>query len=438
MLLIGMLSSGSTYLFCLLSYKKKRDKQVFSLQNQVESLRGNQRQASAVLEVLEYGIIAYGSDDKIVAANSAARRLIGDIPELFSDFMDSYGDTGNIRSSLLLGSRSVETKLQHDNRDYLLRVREQVLEGERRPGHVILIQDISESEQEERQRRQFVANVSHELKTPLTIIKSYAETLLTWGVNEKQREDIKQDVQLIYDDSIRMENLIDDLLLLSRIDAKALAARTSREDLGSLVKSTVSRMSKQAEEKKQEMVCHLVNHSLFVYLDSQSMERVLTNLISNAIKYTPEGGEIHIYAGSLIDDVYIKIRDNGIGIPQQDIQRIFDRFYRVDNTGSRLYGGTGLGLPIVKELVDLHDGQISVRSREKQMSEFTVILPGYKKSLRNLLLNSEAGSGISHVILPAVIRDLERIAHEQNIVAKWDSLQGAELTALLEAIENYS
>ncbi len=434
-ILVGMLSSGSTYLFCLLQRKKSQQRQLQALQMQVAEQREGRLQTATVLEVLEYGLIAYGADGNLVSANKAAHRLLGDVPEQFNDFMDKYGDNGHIRSSLLLGSRLAETKFECDGKDYFLRVREQNLQGQRKPGHVILVQDISASEQEERQRRQFVANVSHELKTPLTIIKSYAESLVEWGVAEKERDIIRRDVKQIYDDSVRMESLIDDLLLLSRIDAQALGARTERMDLGVLVKSVVQRMQTQAEDKGQSLICHLVNQCLQVYIDRQSMERVLMNLISNAIKYTPENGEIHVYAGSLIDDVYIKVRDNGIGIPETELERIFDRFYRVDNTGSRLYGGTGLGLSIVKELVNLHGGEISVRSREQQMSEFTIILPSHKKSLRDLLLSTAGGQEVSSIIRPVVAADLESIAQGLNIVAKWDSLQGAEQATLLEAIE---
>lgn len=304
--------------------------------------------------------------------------------------------------------------------------------GSKRNGHIILVQDITSQAREESQRKEFVANVSHELKTPLTTIKTYTESLLDWGIEEKSRDRIKSDMSRVYDDTLRMEKLIDDLLLLSRIDGKGMYTRIEAGNLVSLVKKTVDRLIPQAEDKDIQLTCDIVSQVPKVYLDQTAMERIVTNLLTNAIKYTDHYGQVKVYVGKLVDSVYIKIKDNGLGIDREEQDHIFDRFYRVDTTGSRQYGGTGLGLSIVRELVDLHQGRVTVQSSLGRGSEFTVILPSCQKSLQNCVYEMIHYRQALNLVTQAAYQDLEQVCGKVN----WQDLTANQEAFVLEKVNS--
>lgn len=240
-------------------------------------------------------------------------------------------------------------------------------------GYVIIFQDITESEQLENMRKEFVANVSHELKTPITTIKTYTETLLAGALEEKEMAE--NFLQVIDKEADRMTGLIRDLLQLSHIDYKKVVWDMKMYDINILISDCISRLSLYSQEKNQTVTFTSEKQSLKLRMDVSKMEQVLINIISNAIKYTAEQGQIDIKL--TIQGAYacIAIKDNGMGIPEKDLPRLFERFYRVDKARSRDQGGTGLGLSIAKHIVEGHNGKIIVESIQNMGTTFTIKLP---------------------------------------------------------------
>ena len=222
-------------------------------------------------------------------------------------------------------------------------------------------------------RREFVANVSHELRTPLTSIRSYAETLSDGGDMPPEMQ--KEFLGVIVNESDRMTKIVQDLLDLSKFDSGSWALKFERFDLERSVRDVYAAVALDAKKRG-----HIVNLELewrmpSVVGDRSRIEQVLMNILSNAVKYTPEGGTIEISGGALDDQVWIRVQDTGIGIPEADLPRVFDRFYRVDKARSRASGGTGLGLSIAHEIVERHGGKMVIESREGEGTTVTVYLP---------------------------------------------------------------
>ena len=371
-------------------YRYQKDREISSM---VSRFIEERSKSEAILADLDVGVIAYGSDGVKINTNPAAQKMLSPrtVPENLKDFLDQYGQENGIQAAILLGNETIGGTVQCNDRILRIRLKESRFDEGRRAGTIVVLQDITEQEREEKQRKEFVANVSHELKTPLTTIKTYSESLLEWGLAEKSIDAVRKDVWRIHDDSLRMERLVEDLLLLSSIDSKGIRVRLELLDFAHLVRQAVERLQHQAQEKTIEMSCYTLSRIPLVYVDRTAMERVVTNLVCNAIKYTDRGGAVKVYISYLVDDVYIKVTDTGFGIDKEHMPRIFNRFYRVDMTGSRMFGGTGLGLSIAKELVELHDGKISVSSVLGKGTDFTVMIPIARKvfgdTLNGYLLN---------------------------------------------------
>ncbi|MDD5128627.1 MAG: ATP-binding protein [Candidatus Omnitrophica bacterium] len=239
-------------------------------------------------------------------------------------------------------------------------------------GSVIVIHDITEIRRLETMRRDFVANVSHELKTPLTSIKGFVETLLEGAAED--RENRINFLKIINNHVDRLSNLINDLLELSHIESKEIELLKNRFDLSSLVDEVVMGNKSQARKKGVEIKSDLPQ-GLEILADSGKIEQVLVNLVNNAIKYNKDKGFVRIYSEQLADTIKIVVEDSGSGIPAKDIPRIFERFYRVDKARSRELGGTGLGLSIVKHIIELHSGSVGVESVEGLGSKFWFTIP---------------------------------------------------------------
>lgn len=404
-------------------------------ERQVEStLNGfleERRKSDAILGDLDIGVLAYASDGRLVNANPAAVRILGlrSAPEDLDDFLARYGDKNGLRAGILLGTSGGSAVAHIGERHVRIRIKEARFDGDRKAGTVAVLQDITEQEREERKRKEFVANVSHELKTPLTTIKTYSESLLEWGLAEKDPDGVRKDVWRIHEDSLRMERLVEDLLLLSSIDSKGIRPRMEQIDIGPVVRQTVERMQMAAADKDIALVCYTVARLQAVYVDRSAIERVVTNLVSNAVKYTEKGGNVTVYVGFLMNDVYVKVSDTGVGIDKEHLPRIFDRFYRVDMTGSRMFGGTGLGLSIARELADLHGGDIEVSSVLGKGTDVVLRIPIAGKVFADALdlvrkggeatlplqlsaLRELLARGLDCGILPEGTRDLTRIDDE--------------------------
>lgn len=240
-------------------------------------------------------------------------------------------------------------------------------------GAVAVLRDITAFRQVEIMKTDFVANVSHELKTPLTSIKGFVETLLDGALDEQ--ETAKHFLEIINDETDRLNRLINDLLSLSRIEAKQRELNRVSLDLEKLINETVSILSPQASEKDLAINVNIKHPLQAVEADEDMIGQVLINLIDNAVKYTHQGGEVNISAETQKDQVKVAVSDTGIGIPIESIPRLFERFYRVDKARSREMGGTGLGLAIVKHILELHNGKIEVESIVGKGSMFTFYLP---------------------------------------------------------------
>jgi len=247
-------------------------------------------------------------------------------------------------------------------------------------GVLIVLHDITAMRRLERMRSEFVANVSHELKTPIAAVKGFAETLLAGALNDK--ETARSFLQIIFDESDRLNRLIGDILELSKIESKRIPLQFSPVHLQTFIGDCLHVMEAEARKKSIELSMQ-VPGEVYMEADEDRLRQILMNLMSNGINYTPEGGKVKIKVepiasgaeGDEYDKVRLHIADTGIGIPKKDLPRIFERFYRVDKARSRSSGGTGLGLSIVKHLVELHKGTIRVESEVGVGTRFTIELP---------------------------------------------------------------
>lgn len=240
---------------------------------------------------------------------------------------------------------------------------------------LIFLRDITEEKRVETIKKDFVANVSHELRTPLASIKGYSEALLD-DDSDKARQ--REFLEIIDRHATRMSRIIDDLLILSRLESSAVSLDSAPVDMADLIRSTLKGCLKQASDKSITISSDLPETLPGVMGDRDRLEQVVVNLLDNAIKYTPAGGEVSISAADLGGEVRVDVTDTGIGIPEDDISRIFERFYRVDKARSRALGGTGLGLAIVKHIIQGHNGRLEVRSTLGKGSTFSFFMAARK------------------------------------------------------------
>lgn len=301
----------------------------------------------------------------------------------FEHFMTLYGDHNAMRSAFLLGTERFSSKIHHDGKHLFVEFR-RFKKGDKLYTSLISY-DVTEKEKREEQLRQFVANVSHELKTPLTTIKTYSESLLDWGLAEKTKEKIGLDISRIHEDALRMERLVTDLSLLTSLDSQGIDPLMVEVQLAPLIKAVIDRCGFEAAKKDVHIDLQIMGDIPLVFAEPSSIERILMNLVGNAIKYTHQKGYVSIFVNFLYEEVYIKVSDNGIGIAEENLERIFDRFFRVDKTGSVLYGGTGLGLAIAKDLTRLHGGRLEVKSQLGVGTDFFLFLPTAKKVYKDTL-----------------------------------------------------
>ncbi len=383
----------------------------------VDRFIDERNKSEVILADLDVGVIAYNSDGMMLNANPAAQKLLQPhaVAETLDQFVSRYGQENGIQAAVLLGKMHISGQFVHQDHILRIRLKESRFEEGRTAGTIVILQDITEQEREERQRKEFVANVSHELKTPLTTIKTYTESLLDWGLEEKNSEAIRKDVWRIHDDSLRMERLVEDLLLLSSLDSRGFRFRPELVDLAQLIRQVTDRLQIQAQEKNIALSSIALSHIPLVLVDRAALDRVLTNLIGNAIKYTDKSGRVQVFVSYLLNDVFVKIADSGFGIDQDHLPHVFDRFYRVDLTGSRMYGGTGLGLSIAKELVELHNGTIGVSSTLGKGTEFTFMVPIARKVFRDAVHARPLASSHPNALLRTAYEELSAFARENDL-----------------------
>lgn len=234
-------------------------------------------------------------------------------------------------------------------------------------GLIIVFQDITKEHKLDNMRKEFVANVSHELKTPITTIKSYTETLMDNGVDNQTG---KKFLDVINNECDRMARLVRDLLQLSNLDYKKVQWKREAVSIENLLSDILLKLEFSFKEKDQEMILHIEEDLPNIIIDKDGIEQVILNIISNAIKYTENEGKIEVTLKNIDDNINISVKDNGIGIPEEDQKRIFERFYRVEKGRSRESGGTGLGLAIAKQIIEAHNGDITI---ESAMTKGTIV-----------------------------------------------------------------
>ena len=332
------------------------------------------KQMETILLHMTDGIIAFDIDGKLIHINPAAKKFLNLTgKESFEEIFDKYNVDINLEKIIYLENwTSSEKKISVENRTINLFFAPFKNENDRPAGLIVVIQDITEHVKLDTMRKRFVADVSHELKTPITSIMGYADTLLE---NEVDEETNKKFLERISAEAGRMSKLVQDLLTLSRYDTSRVKIEKTEFDLGELVKYTFDGLDLEMKKKNQTGECFVTSNVPLVYADRSGIERVVLNILTNAIKYTPENGAIKVYVGFVYNDAYIKIIDTGIGIPKDDLDKIFERFYRVDKARTREMGGTGLGLSIAKEILDQNNGMIDIKSEQGKGTEVVIRIP---------------------------------------------------------------
>ncbi|MGB9840094.1 two-component system histidine kinase PnpS [Thermovenabulum sp.] len=342
------------------------------LKETLEQISEEKNKMEAIFKNMADGVIALDKEGEVIYVNPAAFKLL-EVEE-----GNSYRVLGEKLKEELKIDIKGEIKSQ---KDFMAKINDSILKiiiapmkrEEKTAGFILILHDITKEQKLEEMRREFVANVSHELRTPLTTIKSYTETLLDGALNDEEVS--MQFLNVINEETDRMTRIVNDLLELSRIDNKEARFNKKAINLSKILATAVSKMKVNAK-KKGIIIYENVKEDLpLCYADADKMEQVFQNILSNAIKYTPEGGNITVNLWSESNFVVTSIKDTGIGIPREDLPRIFERFYRVDKTRSREFGGTGLGLSIAKEIVKAHEGEIEIKSELGKGTEVIVKIP---------------------------------------------------------------
>ncbi|WP_059054325.1 two-component system histidine kinase PnpS [Paenibacillus senegalimassiliensis] len=354
-----------------------------SLQQQLKRIRDNEGLMQSVLANMTGGILMLDESGKIALINREAERILHMrgrqlLGKPYQEIKRNYEFTKFMEDGIGHKEAVQEERAVYDPEEKILLFDSVPMfedNGDYR-GMLFLLQDVTEIRKLERMRSEFVANVSHELKTPIAAVKGFAETLLAGGV--KDEETARSFLQIIYDEGDRLNRLIGDILDLSKIESKRTPLEYAPVQLKELFDS-VYEVLLPAAKKKLISMSHDVPEHLFIEGDEDRLRQIFMNLLSNAISYSLEGGKIQVQAGIISDGDEEKVRfvvsDTGIGIPKKDLPRIFERFYRVDKARSRGSGGTGLGLSIVKHLVELHRGTIRVESKVGEGTTFVLELP---------------------------------------------------------------
>ena len=360
-----------------------------------ENLEQESKRLNSILSYMTDGVLATNRRGKITMINDMAKKQLGvqkeevlnksilellkiedeyelrdlitQIPELIIDSQDAHGEYLSLRVRFALVRR----------------------ESGFISGLVAVLHDTTEQEKEERERRLFVSNVSHELRTPLTSVKSYLEALDEGALSEPVAPDF---IKVSLDETNRMMRMVTDLLHLSRIDNATSHLDVELINFTAFITFILTRFDQirgQDEEKKYELVRDYPITSVWIEIDTDKMTQVIDNILNNAIKYSPDGGKITVTMKTTDDQMILSISDQGLGIPKQDLPRIFDRFYRVDRARSRAQGGTGLGLAIAKEIIKQHEGFIWAKSEYGKGSTFTIVLPYDKDAVKEEVWEDE-------------------------------------------------
>ena len=306
------------------------------------------------------GVVAFSRKGKLIHSNPAASQMLGRHIDEETTYEQLFGDFASLDEAMTTPD-CIEKELEENERYMQLLLAP--FDRDSRGGVLVVIHDITEQRKNEDMRKEFVANVSHELRTPLTNIRSYAETIAD-NAGELPPEMEKKFLGVILNESDRMTHIVQDLLTLSRFDSGRDDLKMLRFPFGAAVQDVYNAVYMEAQRHNHTLNLEIQPNMPDVVADRERVVQVMMNVVSNSIKYTPDGGIINIYAGHKAGKVWMVVDDNGIGIPEKDRSRIFERFYRVDKARSRQSGGTGLGLSIAKEIIARHEGTLELVDKE--------------------------------------------------------------------------
>ncbi len=344
------------------------------LRDTLSEVENERNKLSTLFLHMTDGVVAFSPAGLVIHSNPAASQMLSRSLDPTTSFQDLFAEDAAFDQILTLKRpQYLETQKTVGERELELFMAP--YSADQAPGGVmVVIHDVTEQRRSEQARREFVANVSHELRTPLTNIKSYAETVIAAG-DELPPELHNNFMGVIVSEADRMTRIVQDLLTLSKIDYGKMEMNVSRFSFSKAVRSVYEAVALNAESHGHTLTFSCEENMPDVDGDRERIEQVIMNIVSNAIKYTPDGGKIAITAATSGRNVFVRISDNGIGIPEKDLPRLFERFYRVDKARSRESGGTGLGLSIAKEILNQHKGDIRIESVYGEGTDVTITLP---------------------------------------------------------------
>lgn len=344
------------------------------LQSTISQVENERNKLSTLFLHMTDGVVAFGPTGQVIHHNPAASRMLSRNLTGEDSFQEIFGQDASF-SKLLDLKRSEYLEGQKRVGDRELELFMAPFSADKTGGGVmVVIHDVTEQRKSEQTRREFVANVSHELRTPLTNVKSYAETLLDAG-DDMPPELKKNFLGVIVSEADRMTRIVKDLLTLTKFDYGKMEMNVTRFPFARAVENVYQAVAIDAKNHRHTLTLTCPDGLPEIYGDRERIEQVIMNIVSNAIKYTADGGKIDITAGTRDDKVFVNVTDNGIGIPEKDLPRLFERFYRVDKARSRESGGTGLGLSIAKEILNQHHGDIQIDSVYGEGTSVTITLP---------------------------------------------------------------
>ena len=353
------------------------NKMAKALKANLEEITSEKNKQENILNYSQDGIISYNMKGEVILSNPAATEKLGQ--ELahtpFDEFAARFDMSDRTASGILEIGELCNWEMTVQYEDQTLEIYCSVFSDiANKPGGIIaVIHDVTEQQRLENLRREFVANVSHELRTPLTSIISYSESLLDGGIDDHDTSE--RFLKVIHSEADRMAKLVSELLQLSRFDNNQARWSFNRTDIVMTVKSCIEHLQISAHEKNQALTYYVFGGVPDIWADKDKLAQVFINVISNAIKYTPDSGSITVYISRMNDEVHIKVSDTGIGVPSECIPRLTERFFRVDKARSRDMGGTGLGLSIANEIVGAHQGSLSINSELGKGTDVLIRLP---------------------------------------------------------------
>ncbi|MBE6571069.1 MAG: cell wall metabolism sensor histidine kinase WalK [Ruminococcaceae bacterium] len=356
------------------------------IEHSMAQVSGEREKLETIFSRLEDGVAAFDENGRMLHINDSACDMLGiptDKEYDFDDFTKALG-MPEITSAILVTEATINipeyTIKKKAGTELITDVSFNVFNYDiGKTGYLIVIQDITDRALLEKSRREFIANVSHELRTPLTSIKGATELIIEDDqLPEPMR---KRFLSIVMNEADRMTRIVKDLLVLSRLENRRMSWKMSRFSIHSALSQICDALNSEAQDHGHTLTFDsTIPEGEIIAADKERIEQVFTNLIGNSIKYTPNGGKIKVTASMAQEEKYsykITVADNGIGIPEENLPRIFERFYRVDKARNSDVGGTGLGLSISKEIVDAHHGDISITSRKGEGTTVTVLLPSH-------------------------------------------------------------